>query len=290
MFGYHEKPRGGNEVPDGSEALPASVIVRPYLPSDLDDKTVERLDLHNLVRQGAAIPEKDIPGFTSLLFKNDKPPTRVTYIAEAEDKAVGFVVLNTLPLHQPDPLGVAFLSWMDIYNPMFSQALQKSRSTIAHIHGMGTDSECSGQGVQRRLWQHVATDIRPDIFLSESKNPAAVTAIAAATGPLGYKTYFGLTEVTPNADPNISTPEVIGDIIDTDVSLFGGESGLIFAPRTHFPAQTPDVRNFPPVIRGAFERVTAAQSLAQPEIIVVQPLISIRNTLLASPPRRRWRR
>lgn len=251
-----EKPDSSADVAKPAETEKTSFTVKSYTPEEIDDEMLDRLDLYRIIRESTSITDEEkVKQLTKFSFQDNMLP-KMSFIAEKDGKAIGYLLLAKL-FEDTDPAG--------------------NKYTEVHITGTATESQWRGKGVQKKLWRQMIDEVNPSIISGESKNPAAVAARANILAQLGYRTYFGDTDITPGAEENTPVPPFVNEISENIIAPRGGKNGLFQAPSEYFVAETPDVESFSPLIQKAFEPLLAAQSQAGNEVAVVRPLISVKN-------------
>ena len=138
-----------------------------------------------------------------------------------------------------------------------------------------------GEGVGSDLFEHAIKEWDPSIILALTQSPDAVIATKNISGRLGFRTFFGTTELGPNlARLRAYEHFPIRDAYKDSKHLRLQPSGVFYVDKVKLPPRIPQVDGLPFIIRAEFASIVSEQYGAKGKYAVVKPLISVRSEVL----------
>lgn len=134
------------------------------------------------------------------------------------------------------------------------------------------------QGLARQLAEFGLKELKPDLLIGQTKNPAAVWG-QAVTVTSSHRTFFGDFEILPGDNLPISRLRRKGlqILFSLTIGTPPYKDDLYQVPPNHLPPEVPDVSRFDPSVQKAFANLIAAQEQVGDQTTLVKPLISVRR-------------
>lgn len=259
--------------------------VNKFKPSQIDIKLAVAIGLDELIPLGYGFEGVGASAGVRAMAEFEQEEDRaVVYVAKRDGRAVGEIV--TTKWTPEDSYGKKFWADLKRKNPSLYRRLYKLSPVGINISGITTHPDFRGQGLADWLYRYIVLEDKPSFFTGITKNPNAVIARAKILDRLGYRTFYGNTEVTPGKEDELTN--VHQNLLDADEharndSLEEYEDGSdVFYIEGWLPKIVPDVSNFPTIIQKAFEKVIEAQKKANdrdPKKVAIKTLISIRDNI-----------
>lgn len=255
--------------------------IQEFKPSDIDMKLAVKLGLDELIPLGYDFEGKGIKAGVRALSEFEEEDERsIIYLAIREGKALGSVA--TTRWTPEDTFGEKFWSDLKQRNRSLHKRLLKISPLGLNISGITTHPDHRRQGLTQRMYSHIVKTANPSFITGITKTPEAVIARANNLRRLGFRTFYGNTEVTPDkADFYTNIHE---DLLDSDIrarwdnleeTLNGSD---VYYISGWLPKNIPDTSSFPTYIQKAFERVIEAQKAANDKgdkKVAIKTLISV---------------
>jgi GNAT superfamily N-acetyltransferase len=224
----------------------------------------------------------------------DIPANRSIFLARAGEKYIGAYIIVDFNRDAKDWWSNRIWDSLSEHEPEFYEKAVANSRSILLPNGLVVDREWRKKGVYRQMMNNVIDTFSPAVILSPSKSPASVEARAIVTGERGYRTFFGLEEITPDYTQG-EIPVVINTLrtycrwinyddiyrynnMRTHTSRF-----IRFDSPEVSDLSIPDVSSSSPRIREVFRDVRALQRRTNRSghpVSILKPLISVRADLL----------
>lgn len=265
--------------------MPQPIEVKKFKPSQVSRDLFIGLNLVDLITKGYGFEGNELESIIRAASELSESDERsAIYLAVQDGKAVGSLV--TTKWTPEDTYGKKFWSDLKQRNRSLYRRLSKLSPLGLNISGITTHPDFRRQGLTERLYKYVILDTNPSFVTGITKTPEAVVARANNLRRLGYRTFYGNTEVTPDkADFYTNVHE---DLLDADIkarwdsleeTLDGSD---VYYIQGWLPKDLPDTAGFPDYIQKAFESVTEAQKAANDKgdkKVAIKTLISVRNNI-----------
>lgn len=265
--------------------IPPQIEIQKLKPSQIDLKSAVRLGLDELIPQGYGFEGVGANAGARAMSEFDEKDERSSiYLAMHEGRAVGSIVATAWT--PEDEYGKKFWSELKQRDRNLHKRLLKLSPVGLNISGITTHPDFRRQGLTEKMYKRIIIESNPSFVTGITKTPEAVLARANNLRRLGYRTFYGNTEVTPDrADFYTNVHE---DLLDADVkarwdsleeTLDGSD---VYYISGWLSKAVPDVSSFSAYIQKAFERVIEAQRAANErgdKKVAIKTLISVRSSI-----------
>lgn len=265
--------------------VPPPVEIQKLKPSQVDMKFAVKLGLDELIPKGYSSEGIGASvGVRALSEYDEKDDRALIYIATFGDKAIASLV--TARWTPEDEYGKKFWADLKRKNRSLYRRLHRLSSLGINISGITTHPEFRRQGLAEKLYKYVIFEDRPSFITGITKSPDAVIARAIIFKRLGYRTFYGNTEVTPDRPEEFTN--VHQNLLDADVHARGDtleettDGSGVYYIEGWLPRTVPEISNFPFHIQKAFEDVIEAQKTANDKgekKVAIKTLISVRSSI-----------
>lgn len=264
-------------------AFPPSTEIMTFKPSQMDLKLAVKLGLDELIPLGYAHEGEGASAAVRTMEEYSEDEDRgFIYIVTQNDKAVASLV--TTRWNPEDKYGKKFWASLKIKDRSLFKRLSKVSTLGVHISGITTHPESRRQGLAQKMFSFLIEDCSPSFVTGVTKSPEVVMARAKAMRDLGFRTFYGNTEVTPDkpsTEPEFYT-NVHQSLLEADIKARSGmeeyEDTGVFFLADGLTRRPPDVSSFPIYIQKAFEDVIQVQQLTNEQgedKIAVKTLFSV---------------
>ncbi len=199
---------------------------------------------------------------------------RLIFIAFNQGKAVGSLIVKQLPDgFEKDEYAKRFWQRLNS-NLLLSRDMTR---TACHIAGISVLPEYQNQGIGTKLLQNATEELDQAIVAGGSKSAKLVTVQSNGLAPLGYRTFFGMYEVTPGME-GIFT-KIHQPILDAYLYCIN-HTDIVYSSR-NLPKGIPDTTTYSERIQTAFKPL-AERIISQGEAegALIQPVLSIKQEIL----------
>lgn len=263
-----------------------SFEIQKLKPSQLNLEVAVSLHIEELITKGYGFEGVGVSaGIRALSEYDEKEERAVIYIATQDGRAVGSLV--TTRWTPDDEYGKKFWADLKQKNRSLFRRLSKLSPLGINISGITTHPEFRRQGLAERVYKYLILESSPSFITGITKSPEAVIARANVLRKLGYRTFYGNTEVTPDRPEDFTN--VHQNLLDADVKARGdaleesADGTGVYYIEGWLPRAIPDISKFPSYIQKAFEDVIEAQKAADAagnnKKIAIKPLVSVRSSI-----------
>jgi len=263
--------------------VPPQIEIQKLKPSQVDIRYAVRFGLDELIPQGYNFEDVGAGAGVRTMEEYDvKEERSAIYIAMQEGKAVASLV--TTRWTPDDEYGKRFWGDLKQKDRSLFRRLSKLSTLGINISGITTHPAHRRQGLAERIYKYLILESAPSFVTGITKSPEAVIARANALRKLGYRSFYGNTEVTPDRPDEFTN--VHQNLLDADIKAREmeeiGEGSGVYYLTDGLPLAVADVSKFPAYIQKAFEDVIEAQKAANDKVekkIAVKTLISVRSSI-----------
>lgn len=264
-------------------AFPPPIEIKTFKPSQMDMKLAVKLGLDELIPLGYTHEGIGVSAAVRTMEEYAEEEDRaVIYIATQNDRAVASLV--TTRWTPEDKYGKKFWAALKLKDRSLFKRLSKVAALGVHISGITTHPQIRRQGLAERMFNFLIENSSPSFITGVTKSPEAVVARANALRKLGFRTFYGNTEVTPDkpsTEPEFYT-NIHQSLLEADIKARTGmeeyEDTGVFFLSDGLTRKPPDVSNFPIYIQKAFEDVIQVQQITNEkgeDKIAVKTLFSV---------------
>lgn len=197
----------------------------------------------------------------------------IVYFAKIEGTEIGSLSVNIRPNNRNDQF------WNNIQTTLLD--LTEPTLLACYIHGIVVYPSMRVRGIASQLLEKMVEDFNPVVILGQTKTPEAVLTRSKVLDKYGYRTFYGLCEVTPGTDYE---KEYEGS--DFIKAAFASEeekpsnTGIYFVNPNILLPYFPKTDEFPPEIQRAFKPIQQAQQTVGQDLTATTVLISIKSSVL----------
>lgn len=205
----------------------------------------------------------------------------IVYLAKLHNIDVASLSVNTRPNSPADPF------WKELRT--CRPNLTDPDLLAIYIQGIVVHPTYQNTGIASNLIRVMTDYYKPSVILGQTKTPEAVMVRSKVLAEVGYRSFYGLCEVTPGSD---YTNE--GEGLDFIHGAFASEQfaegqflserGIYFVDPDILPSYMPDTMNVTPGIQRAFVPVIEAQEFAGRLKTAGSVLVSVKDSLIDSYP------
>lgn len=203
------------------------------------------------------------------------------FIAKQGEDVVGSVTLILWRNNPSDKRGGKFWPKLQELDYPLAQRALKINPLACDIGGVVVLPELRGQHIGQSLLEKAVTQVNPSIIVGNTKTVEAV-ALRRKLVSLGYRTFYGSTEVTPGHEQTTTSDHknVLRAYLHAKDYEDVLPEGDVFIYHGSIAPFTPNTEGFPPIIQEAFKPLVAAQKRLGEQATVMGPLIAIRREIL----------
>lgn len=180
----------------------------------------------------------------------------IVYLATLDNIEIASLSVNTRSNTLMDPF------WNELRT---RRPITPDSSLLAiYMQGVVTHPSYRNKGIASHLLKVMADYYRPSVILGQTKTPDAVAVRSRALAKMGYRSFYGFCEVTPECD-NSKENEWL-DFIHAAFASEHFASGQVISDRGIYfvnpdilPSYVPETTRVAPEIRRAFVPVVEAQ-------------------------------
>ena len=262
------------------ESEPSShPTIEHYIPSEIPVEKYEELGLPEVMRGY---------GFTEGLMQQaledygEEDDDKHIFLALKDGKAIASLIVKVS--HTPTSDDGKLFPLLQTIAPHVASTIQDT--VICNVSGVVKHPDIKEKGLADSFFQEMIGLFHPTIVVGRTKNPDAIMARANSLARLGYRSWYGNTEVTPPTGPQQDPIAPIEDVrlayVLSKAEPAGAEWDMLTDPQILRPTLE-DVSKFPQYVQDAYLPTRIAQQrenqLAKDEgrepHTAILPLISI---------------
>lgn len=270
-------------ISERKETAPG-VVIEELLPSSLEINSFMKSGLVELVAR--AYGRNDI--YFNLLYSamgeyKGKNERKTNFVARIDGKPVGSISTSNWKVDDGKNGTEFWKELKSINSAMYEKSLKWP--VWGYVMGAVVDPDFRNQGVANNLYKALVKKLQPSFIWGDTKTPQAVYSRAKSLADLGFRTFYGKYEVTPERfqeDAKEHLPILKADMLSEQFTL--DENLIFWQDVVALPSYVPNVSSFPLPIQKAFEDVIEAQKKAGDQRVASKPLISIRSAIIPSNP------
>jgi ribosomal protein S18 acetylase RimI-like enzyme len=249
-------------------------------PDNLDNQTLESRGLTDLMR---GYPREYSRQWPLQRFAQEE------YIGGPQDKDRLHIFMSENAGQAAATLTLADYSYSDVpHGKIFWAVLRAQQNPITEalfnhplayeVQGIVTAKDHRRKGLQRQLMTTATKILQPSVILGLSRTPEQVQGRTEVLGNLGYRTYFGSSEITPGSSG--------GTIADADPFIIAyraarltnkiSSNGLLLCDTSVALPDIPDTTHVSRLVQESFLPLIKRQEEVQKYQTVMQTLISIK--------------
>lgn len=201
----------------------------------------------------------------------------IVYFAKLDNIEVASLSINTRPNTLTDPF------WEEL---RARRPIAPDPNLLAiYMQGIVVHPSHRNKGIASQLLRSMTDYYRPSVILGQTKTQEAVAVRSKVLTEVGYRSFYGLCEVTPGCSDSKESDglDFIQAAFATEHFALGqvtSDRGIYFVDPDILPSYVPDVRHGTPEIQRAFAPVVEAQKAVGLSKTAASVLVSVENSLL----------
>lgn len=205
----------------------------------------------------------------------------IVYLAKLDNIEIASLSVNTRPNTLTDPF------WEEL---RARRTIPPNPDLLAiYMHGVVVHPSYRYKGIASQLLRTMTEYYSPSVILGQTKTPEAVAVRSKVLAKMGYRSFYGLCEVTPECE-NSNESEVLDFVhaaLASEYFAIGQviyDRGIYFVDPDILPSYVPETTRVAPEIRRAFVPVVEAQNAVGLSKSAASVLVSVKKSFAKNLP------